>query len=165
MKSRPNKRSGTPSQSQLEQQAKFSTMIRFIQPFLGYVNLGFKNFSDKMSGFNSAMGYNLKSAISGTYPGYEVNYQSVLVARVDLPNASNPQAVSTLAGQVEYTWSDNTGVGKAKFTDKAMLLVYCPELKQAIYTTGSANRNLSADTLDVTEFIGKSVETYLSFIS
>ena len=165
MKSLPTPRSGPASQAQIEQQARFTLMIKFMQPFLSFVNTGFKNYGNKMTGFNSAMSYNLKNAVTGVYPFYEINYPDVLVTRGDLPNGGNPQAVSVSEGTVQFTWSDNSGTGKAKAGDKAMLMVYCPELKQAIYTTGSAPRSLSTETLAVSSFSGKEVETYIGFIS
>src|SRR5207302_10889851 len=91
-------------------------------------------------------------------------YSQVLVSRGDLHNVSSP-AAATAAGVVNFTWTNNEGLGKAKANDRAILVAYCPELNLSVYTTGSALRSVGADTLHVIEFAGKVVETYIGFIS
>ncbi len=46
-----------------------------------------------------------------------------------------------------------------------VLYLYCPDTNQCVYTTGSAARNAAADSLTVTAFSGKQVQTYIGFIS
>jgi hypothetical protein len=36
---------------------------------------------------------------------------------------------------VRFNWTDNSGTGAALATDKVMLVVYCPELNQAVFVT------------------------------
>ena len=64
-----------------------------------------------------------------------------------------------------FSWTDNTGVGVAKATDKAMPAAYCPELNQSIFITSGANRNAITETLNLAAFSGKTAQTYLGFIS
>lgn len=47
---------------------------------------------------------------------------------------------------------------------KAILAVYSAHIKRCIYTTGSAVRSALTDTIDVSTFTGKVVETYIGFI-
>ena len=123
------------------------------------------SFASKVTGYNSAVSYGLKNAVSGTYPAFDIDYPQVLVARGDLPNASAPFATATGGGMVDFKWANNAGVGTAKATDKAILVVYCPFIKQTIYTTGPAVRSSLSAQLDVTPFVGQAVETYIAFVS
>lgn len=153
------------TQRQVEQQARFLLVLHFLQPIISLIMLGFKAYAVKKTGYNAAMSYNIKNAVSGTYPSYQLDYSKVLFSRGDLPGALNADAVSTEAGKVTFTWSDNSGTGKASSGDKALLLVYCVEMKLAIFTTGSALRSAATETLLVTEFSGQEVETWMAFIS
>ena len=164
MRSQPAKRSGSFTQAQLDQQVKFALVVKFLQSMTAFVMLSFRNFAIQMTGFNSAMSYNLKNAVTGIYPDYTLDYSMVLVSRGDLPNATAP-AASTAGSNVTFTWTNNAGMGKALATDKAMLVVYCEDYNMCIYTTGSAARSAGTDLLDVSTFSGKTVQTYIGFIS
>ena len=164
MRSQPSKRSGNFSQAQLEQQAKFRLLILFLETMTGLVRITFKDFAKQMTGFNSAMSYNLKNAVTGIYPDFTIDYGLVLVSRGDLPNAIAPSAVAG-DNSINFSWTDNTGTGSAKATDKAILVVHCPELKLTSYTTAGADRSTGTDTINVANFAGQIVETYIGFIS
>jgi hypothetical protein len=166
MRSQPARRSGTLTPAQVDQRIKFGLVIKFVQSFAGLVMISFRNYAVKMTGTNNAVSYILKNAITGTAPNFTIDYSLVLVSRGDLPNVNNPQAApGAQPGEVTFTWTNNAGVGKAKPDDKALLLVYCPETSQSIYTTGSALRSAQTEILDVSMFSGKVVETYVGFMS
>ncbi|MEP7108971.1 MAG: DUF6266 family protein [Ferruginibacter sp.] len=165
MRSRSAGRTNAPSQAQLEQQAKFAVGMKFVQPLAGLLSLSFKSFADKMSGINNAFSYALKNAVTGSFPNYSIDYSLVLVSRGDLPNGANPAASAIADSIVTFTWTDNTKTGKAKTNDRALLVVYCPALNQVVYTTGSAARGSGTDTLAVSTFTGRRVETFIGFIS
>ena len=129
-----------------------------------FVMFSFRNFAIQMTGFNNAVSYNLKNALTGTYPDYEVDFAKVLVSRGDLPNGSAPGATAS-AGNVVFSWTDNSGTGRARATDKSLLLVYCPTLNMSIYVTEGADRSAGTDTVNVSTFSGETVHTYISFIS
>ena len=153
------------TQPQLEQQAKFSLTMKFLQPMTGLLSTSFREYAVEMTGFNNAMRYTLKNAISGAYPAYNIDYSLALVSRGDLPNAGNPQATSTVAGTVSFQWTDNTGVGRAQATDSSILVLYCPARNQCIYTTAGAVRSAGADAFTASSFSGEQVHTFIGFIS
>lgn len=165
MRSKAARRSFNPSQKQLEQQARFAVATRFTAVFGGLFMLSFRSYAVGMTGTNNALSYLLKNAITGTYPTYSIDYASVLVSRGDLPNVLNPTAVAVAASDIKYSWTDNSGTGKAKAGDKAILVIYCPALKLGVYTTGSALRSAGSDTINVSVFAGEVVETYIGFMS
>lgn len=165
MRSKSNRTNFKSSQAQLEQQAKFGLAIRFAQTMSALLAIGFRTYANKQTGINSAVSYILKNAIGGTYPSFSIMYNEVLVSRGDLPNVLAPAANAAAGSLLTYTWTDNSGTGIAKATDKVILAAYCPDLDQCIYTTGSAARSTGTDQLNLATFSGKEVHTYIGCIS
>lgn len=165
MRSQPAKRNSSSTPGQLEQQAKFATAMKFVNTMSGLLMVSFRNYAIKMTGINSAFAYTLKNALTGVYPNYTIDYARVLVSRGDLPNVLTPNAIAAAGSLITWSWTDNSGVGIAKPTDKAILAVYCAAMNLCIYTTGGAARSAVTDTIDVAPFSGKLVETYIGFIS
>jgi hypothetical protein len=165
MRSKANRRTTTSSQKQKEQQMKFALVIKFLQPLSNLLAISFKSYAVKMTGGNSAMSYNLRNGITGVYPAFALDYSKILVSRGDMPNAINPAATAAAAGVVNFTWTNNAGSGKATDTDKSILVAYCPELDQSIFTDAAAERSEETAALDLSAFSGLTVETWLGFIS
>jgi hypothetical protein len=165
MRSQPAKRASSSTPAQLEQQAKFATAMKFVNTMSGLFMISFRNYAVKMTGINNAFAYVLKNAVTGIYPAYTINYPTVLVSRGDLANVLAPTAIAAAGSLITFAWTDNSGVGIAKASDKAILAIYCAGMNLCIYTTGSAARGALTDTIDVSAFSGKAVETYIGFIS
>lgn len=165
MRSMPARRSNTLTPAQAEQRIKFALAVKFVQSMAGLVMISFRNYAVKMTGTNNAVAYILKNAITGNAPDFVIDYSLVLISRGDLPNVVNPSAEAAADSKVKFTWENNTGVGKAKANDKALLMVYCPALNMSLYTTGSADRSALTETLNAGTFAGQQVETYIGFIS
>ncbi|MBL0201604.1 MAG: hypothetical protein IPP81_16110 [Chitinophagaceae bacterium] len=165
MRSKAARRNFKPTQPQLEQQLKFALAVRFIQTITALVEISFGDFAVRKTGFNSAVSYTLKNAVTGTYPVFNLQFADVLVSRGDLPNVLAPTVTVAAGGLVTWAWTDNSGVGIARPTDKALLVVHCPALNQSIYTTGSAGRSALSDTLNLASFSGQDVHCWIGFIS
>ena len=56
-------------------------------------------------------------------------------------------------------------MGEASATDKAVVVVFCPNLNLAQYNASAANRSAGAASIDVSSFKGQSVETWIAFLS
>jgi hypothetical protein len=164
MRSKSGKRKGGNTPAQLAQQEKFKLAMQFLQPFSGLLSISFRDYAVKMTGINNAMQYLLNNAISGVYPAFSIDYPSVLISRGDLPNGGAPAAVLN-AGAIDFSWTDNSGTGKALATDQALLVVYCADLKQVEWQLNGAKRSDAAGSLAVAQFAGKQVQTWLGFIS
>ena len=165
MRSKSNRRNFTATQPQLEQQVKFALAVRFVQTMTGLVEISFGDFAVRKTGFNSAVSYTLRNAITGAYPVYSIQYGDALVSRGDLPNVLAPAVTAGAGSILTFSWTDNSGVGIAKATDKALLVAYCPALNQCVYTTGGAKRNALTDSLNLAAFKGQQVQTWIGFIS
>jgi len=129
------------------------------------LQMGFAQFANGMTGLNKALSYNLKNGITGTYPLFTIDYSVVLISRGDLPNADTAAAAAGTAGKVNFTWTDNSGTGKALATDTAMLVVYCADKNQSVYVLSGAARSAGTDVVNVPAFSGKKVQTWLSFVA
>jgi hypothetical protein len=57
----------------------------------------YRMYANGMTGFNVAMSYNVKNAITGTYPAFAVNYPVAQISRGNLTGAATPAVVSTVA--------------------------------------------------------------------
>ena len=165
IRSKGGKRGSKSSAKQQAQMAKFSFVGKFIKSMTGLFRVTFKAYADKKTEHNYVFAYTIANALTGAYPAFALNYQRALVAQGSLPNGGNPAAVKDGPGQIKYSWTDNSGNGIAKSDDKAILVAYCEDLNQCEFKVPGADRQAGSDTLAVSLFSGKQVQTWLSFIS
>jgi len=158
---RSNKR---PSPAQLIERAKFRLLIRFVSSMGKLLMLTFKNSAIHMTGTNSAYSYN-RIAITGEYPGFSLDYTKVLISKGELLNAGDPSAAPAGNGLVQFSWTDNSGMAMANADDRSILVIHCPLLTQTAFTTAWPVRSSGVAVLNVSNFMGKQVQTWISFIS
>lgn len=161
-KSGPNKSSTTPQKAM---RTRFGMLSSFMANMRKLLDTCFTDFSGKMSGSNRAQGYNQKCAVRGEYPNQVIDYSRVLVTRGSLPNADAISAIADHPGEIRFGWQNNTGLGIAKDTDRAVLVAYCRDLNQTVYTREGSLRNAETGILSVPGFSGKQVHTWVAFIS
>ena len=164
MRSKAKKRTGKLSDAQLEQQAKFAVAGKFTQSMNDLLTLGFRDQAIKMTGKNFAQSLILKDAITGTYPDFQIDYSKVLLSQGKLPKVKKPVVTAEANGIIRFTWTNDAKRKLAKVNDQAILVAYCPEENETEYAFGAA-REAGTGTLDVSEFTGKKVHTWISFIS
>lgn len=151
---------------QLKQRQKFAVTVRFLKPLSQFLRVGFKGYEVKMSGINAAFSYDIKNAITGTYPSQAIDYPNARVAMGDLASALNQVASSTVAGTVKFDWEDNTGEIGASTDDKTLLVIYNPSQNQAVTVNKLAERGDATQTVTVPDsFSGDLVQCYIAFIS
>ena len=155
------------SSGQMDQRSKFNLVLNFLQPNVPYIRIGYKSQAAKQTEFNAAMSYLLKNAVTGSYPNYALDFTEVMVSKGGLTQVTGA-AVNWTAAQSKLTfnWTDNSGVGNALATDKAMPFVYNKDKNETIYNTAGATR--TTHTMDVTvpnNWSGDKVEVYLGMVS
>ena len=117
-----------------------------------------------MSAFNAAMSINIQNALVGTYPLYQIDYSKAQVSRGTLPGALNPTAATTVPGEIEYTWDNNSDDTNAMPDDKVLLVVYNPAKQHAVTLVDSNTRVSGSQTITVpATFAGDEVKCYISF--
>jgi hypothetical protein len=166
MRSKPKKRKGKRkgTEKQTEHRKRFAFGIKFLNTMKDLFDVSFKRYGNEMTSTNNALSHFLSTAVTGVSPNLQIDYTQVLVSKGSLPTAKTP-AVTAGAGKLTFTWADNSGTGKGKDTDKALLVAFCEELDQCLFVLGPATRNTLSATLDVAEFSGKEVQTWLAFIA
>ena len=110
--------------------------------------------------------HNRRDAITGVYPNFSVDYHKVLLSQGKLHNAGAANAEGNGAGKIKFNWFDNSGdTDSAKATDKSILIAYCAETNESVFTLNGPARSRETAVLNVSLFSGKGVETFIAFIS
>lgn len=131
-----------PTPAQLAVRQKMALVINFLRPALAFVNAGFEleTAGTDKNPHNAAVSYNVKNAMQGSYPDMSVDYTKVLVSKGPLEPALTP-AISLTGSLSTFTWAVNADMDWGIKKDRAMLLVYCPELGKAVYVLSGAKRS------------------------
>ncbi len=166
MRGRSKKRSGNPVQSQLDQQAKFALMLKFMRPLRGLVDSTFKNYAINMTAANYALSSNLNGAITGDFPDFSVDCSKVVLSHGTVGPALMPLATAGAGSKVNFTWKDTTLLSiDAKPDDQAILVAYDMEDNYCLYSMKGGKRSEETALLDLTLLSGKTVQTWLCFTS
>ena len=166
MRSLPRRSKRIPSEPQKAQRMKMALAIRFLSPVSELVNIGFESEALKKSGFNVATSRFISEAIVGLYPEFVVDYSKVLISSGTLTGAWNASVSSISSGTLNVIWTNNSGSGTARETDKAVILVYNPAKAGYVYTMAGADRNTAIDSINLPpEFSDDRLEVWITFIS
>ena len=165
MRSLPLKVRNPRTKGQRSQRTKFSLALALLKPMTPLLRTGWKLFGRRQSPFNAAMSYTLANAVIGTYPDYSIDVSKVLISRGNLQSASNATAAAK-TGSIEIVWGNNSGIGSAKQTDKALIAILNLERGEAITLDAGAERMEETQTVPLPdEWAGNEVQVYLGFIS
>lgn len=166
MRSSPVKRKKPFTEGELRQQARFRLINKFLSPLIDLFKQTFKQEAIRVTEYNKAISYNIKNAITGVYPDFTIDYESVLVGRGDLPGALSYALESPAPGQLKIAWTGNMGKGKARADDRTYAAIYIEEqgqwISDAIQHTSRASEGL---TPDISNMAGNTLHVYLGFIS
>ncbi len=164
LRSKANRSKRVATIKQEQQRAKFALAVQFTRPLGGLFKQTFGRTAGDMTGTNSALSYIIKNAIIGNFLNYDLDYSKILVSRGGWMKASKPAAVVN-GSLVSFSWENNSGNASATANDSTVLVVYCPALKQAVYSTSTTVRSEVRQDIDVTQFKGQDVHTYIAFIA
>jgi hypothetical protein len=155
------------TEGQVMQRNKFTLTLEFLQAVKPFVKAGYKNLANKKTEFNAAMSYILNNAITGIDPDFVVDYNLALLSRGGLSSPLNPTADASVAGEVTFTWSDNSTESNANATDRVMLLVYNPVKKESVSIVGNgATRVDGSLTIPMPDtYSGDTIELFIAFMS
>jgi Family of unknown function (DUF6266) len=153
--------------NELNQQARFRLMNNFLTNLNDLLNVTFAHLAVRMTGRNKAFSYNLKNAITGVRPNLAIDYSMALLSRGDLPGAESPSVTSPSSAALEFSWTDNSGKGKAFGTDKVFVALYHPETGYWYDEMDLATRADGKCKLELQKenFAGKTVHVYMGFMA
>lgn len=127
------------SLKQQTQRAKFAVAQAFAHDVLGFIRLGYSPDLGNRSPYNGLVSYLLHHAMIGSDINWELDFKKVMVSRGSLKPVKVANA--TISGDiVNFTWTNNAGIGDAKATDVAMVLAYNKDDGEAEYDTHAATR-------------------------
>lgn len=154
MRSIPQSVKNPRTDGQVNQRTKFTVALDFLKPMTGLIQVGFKLYAQKQTGFNAAMSYILNNAITGTSPDFSVDYNLALVSR------------GSLTGAVNITWDDNSGIGNGVATDRALIVALNPSSGESVFDAGGNQRTSGSEDISVPAYwVGETVEVFLGFIT
>ena len=151
----------------LAQREKIKVCNDFTRAFsgTGFFNKTFPADGPGNTGYNRATAAIMNLAITGTYPDTKLNYKEVLVSKGALPAPLQETTIADDEANLVFSWADNSGNGTAKKNDLAILVAYFPELRQAIFSIGSAIRADCNALLKTQVLKGFTAVTWLGFLS
>lgn len=156
-----------PTAAQLAVRQKITVTNKFLRPILPFIDAGFALAvagTDK-NPHNAATAYQIKHALQGQYPDISIDFSKARVSSGALAPALAP--VTNLAGNVlTFTWQVDADMDWGIKNDRAMLLVYCPELMRAVYVLSGARRSAGFDELELPpNYVGKELHGYIAFLA
>lgn len=151
---------------QLQQRQKIATATVFLKSIMPFIHIGFKNYAQGRTAYNTAASYLMKRCISTNEEGTAVlDFRRVMVSIGFLKDAPDT-STSREANKIVFRWTDNSGEGNAESTDIVMLLIYNKEKGTAVYHTNAGLRSDGSASIPIPENWKKdSLVTYLSFTS
>ena len=154
------------TEGQVNQRNKFTITLEYLQANIGFIKIGYKAFAVKKTEFNAAMSYVLNNAVGGIAPNFTIDYNNALLSRGSLSGVLNGVTDLTNAGQVDFSWDDNSAEGNANATDRSMVLVYNPSKKESMYILDGADRTVGAQSVVIPNtYAGDAVELFMAFVS
>lgn len=174
IKGLPKKSSKPPTQAQLETQAKFKLLMRFLTSVNMFLQVGFgQKQSNRSTPANTAFQFNLGKAITGAYPNYTLDYANISFSDGALFSAGTVTSVFD-TDKIDITWDTTLSDRLNKLgDDQLFILGYHPEKNEFLTTddvplraTGTATMpvplHLRQGDIHVWYFMADRTEKYVS---
>ena len=167
IRSKRRKTSKEMTPKRIAQQQKIKVCNEFTSVFsgTGFFNKSFPAYGNTGTGHNRATSAIMNLAIVGSYPGINISYQLILISKGVLPAAENANASVNNEGNIFFSWTDNSGTGTAKASDKVILLAYFPAARQIVYSLSAAVRADCQALLITSAMKGFEVHSWIGFLS
>ena len=151
--------------AQVSQRTRFALIGKMLKTFVPVIRVGFAGSTGTgKSAFSVAMSYNVKNAVSGLSPDFEIDFPLVKLTSGELYGAGNAAATSG-AGSLSFVW-DSDLLNNAAATDKVILMAYNHMLNESAYDVDAATRADGSGSLAVPPtWDGEQVDTYLALYS
>ncbi len=137
MRSIPQKVNNPQTPKQEAHRKKFKLILDYLKPLSSILELGFQDYTQRQTGLNAALSHNIKNAISGTSPNWQINKHELLIARGTLTPIERIH-FQRLGQLIIINWINNTGAGNASANDKAIAIMYNTTRKEIKAITTSA---------------------------
>ncbi|SHF45460.1 GNAT family N-acetyltransferase [Pedobacter caeni] len=144
---------------------KMTVVNEILSPCIHAIRVGFRLAvaGTDRNEYNEAVSYNKKNALQGVYPNISLDYDKVLLSMGTLPVAINP-TISQNEEKITFNWETSDIPGSAHYNDRAMLVIYFPDLKDSTCYLIGAKRGEGKDVIAIdSPNINERMEAYISF--
>ena len=145
---------------------KMTLVNEILSPSLPAIQVGYRLVvaGTDRNEYNEAVSYNKKNALQGTYPNTSLDYSKVLLSMGTLPVAIHP-TLSQTGDKITFNWEVTADQAYQYANDRAMLVVYFPDLKVSRCDLIGARRIEGTHTLNINqEHVNERMEAYISFV-
>lgn len=129
----------------------------------GFFNKSFPAYGHTGSGYNRVTSSIMNLAIVSK-PVVAIAWPKVLISRGPVAPVDYAEASVNEEGNITFTWTNNAGDGTAKKDDRAILVAWFPEIKQAVFSFSDAERKDETAILETGTLKGVA-KTWLGFLS
>ena len=166
IRSLPKKSGRIPSEAQKQQRFKFTVVIQFLALFKIILDLFYSEERGDESRLNLATSYHLKNAVVFDGTNFVMKYNNVLISKGELVGLLNPQVTPSGGAALKVNWTDNSGQGNAKDTDRVIIAVYDPASKSVFYSLDLGKRIGQSGGFQLpTYLVGAEVQTWVSVVT
>jgi len=166
MRSRPKKSNRLPSEQQIVQRDRFTTVNHFLAPLRSLINRYYGHRQGAVSRFNQATSYHMKEAVEFIDDAFEIIYNKVLFAKGDLPGMQDPVVEAQEKSSIDVGWKNNSGQGLAKEDDSLVVVVYIDKLQQFEIFEGVSTRESESIRIDLPTYLKDlKVHCWATFVS
>jgi len=124
-KSTPGKRKKKIDQQLSAQNLRLGLVTKFLSPFKQHIKIGFDKKTNKNPGFQTAVEYNLKHAVTGEYPDFAIDYRKAVFSQGPLDMAWAAKIVLTGDHEILVTWEvPETSKIKVTGNDVCHIMLY-----------------------------------------
>ncbi|NQX39623.1 hypothetical protein SAMN05421820_10618 [Pedobacter steynii] len=145
---------------------KMKVVNEILKPSIHAIRAGFRLavIGTDRNEYNEAVSYNKKNALQGVYPNISLDYTKVLMSMGSLPIAVNP-SISQNGTEITFNWEISASPVSQYHTDRSMLVIYFPDIKETCCQLIGAKRVEGKDVVIIgAEHINQRMEAYITFI-
>lgn len=155
------------SENVIAQNKSIKMLMQFFNKIKPFIKAGFKNeaIGTIYNYHNLATAYNRSHAVDFEDQHPVLRYDKVLLSRGNARLPKDP-AVARVEEGLLFTWTIEPGLPWSTNQDQAMLLVWFPEISEALFSTADAFRHTGSATLAIPpSFRPLQMEVYMAFVS
>ncbi|MEX0906159.1 MAG: DUF6266 family protein [Balneolaceae bacterium] len=166
IRSKPSKVNNPKTEAQQRQRARFGLIMALLKKMKPFLQIGFRGSANKQTPLNAAMSVNIREAITGEFPDFEVDTSKLAVSTGNLHGSSNASLDLSAAENATITWQSEAGISNASDEDVLMVLLYNQARNEVINKLNAALREDETLSLSIpSSWSGDTVAGYLAFRS
>jgi hypothetical protein len=153
--------------AQINQRAKFRTVVSFLRRMTGLIRVGFQDAHErKQNAFNAAFSYNYAAAVAGVAPNFTIDFPEFMYSKGNLSGAYAGNVLVAVAATIQFNWLATLATGIGALTDMATVVVYNEAKDQFVTLANAAARSaLTYNLLVPGDFSGDDCHCYISFVA